>query len=136
MKQRFKNEPRVIIDDGQADYWFYRFGKNLIGAHHGHRLSQSEMAGSMATECRQDWGETLYHWFLHGHLHHFIVKEIMGVRVECMRTIAEADGFHAGKYPSGKSLISVTLNKDGGEEGRAIINIPPVKKRASHVGIL
>src|SRR5262249_22245991 len=130
LSEHFRNDARVTIDSGAADYWFFRFGATLIGAHHGHRLSPTEMAGAMATECREDWGETLYRIFLHGHLHHLIVKEVLGVRVECFRTIAEEDAHHAGKYRAGKSLVSITLHKDGGEEGRAQINLPPVKKRA------
>lgn len=128
--EHFRDNERVTIDGGAADYWFFRFGKNLIGAHHGHRLKPAEMAGAMAMECREDWGETLYRLFLHGHLHHLMVKEVLGVRVECMRTIAEEDAHHAGKYRAGKSLVSITLHRENGEDGRAQINLPPVSKRA------
>lgn len=129
--EHFRGNERVTIDGGAADYWFFRWGKTLIGAHHGHRLKPDQMAGAMAMECREDWGETLYRIFFHGHLHHELVKEVLGVRVECMRTIAEADQHHSGKYGSGKSLISITLHKEGGEDGRAKVNLPPNSRRAA-----
>lgn len=132
--EHFRDNERVTIDGGAADYWFFRFGSTLLGAHHGHRLKPDEMAGAMAMECREDWGETLYRLFLHGHLHHRRVVEVLGVSVECVRTLAEDDAHHAGKYRAGKSLISITIHKDHGEDGRVQINLPPVRKRAAHAG--
>jgi predicted phosphodiesterase len=135
LKEHFAGNERVEIDDGAADYWFFRFGSTLLGFHHGHRLKPEEMAGAMATECREDWGETLYRLFLHGHLHHQIVKEVLGVRVECLRTIADVDQHHSGKYGSGKSLVSITLHKEHGEDGRVQINLPPVRRRAATLSL-
>lgn len=131
LAEHFRDNDRVTIDHGSADYWFFRFGSTLIGAHHGHRLKPEQMAGAMAMECREDWGETLYRLFLHGHLHHRRVIEILGVSVECMRTIAEVDHHHSGKYGSGKSLTSITIHRTDGEDGRVQINLPPVRKRAA-----
>lgn len=129
--QHFRGNSRVRIEGGEADYWFFRFGSTLIGAHHGHRLKPAEMAGAMATECREDWGETDYRLFLHGHLHHMRVQEVLGVRVECFRSLAEVDAFHSGKYGSGKSLVSITIHRENGEDGRVQVNLPPTKKRAA-----
>lgn len=128
--EHFRGNERVTIDGGAADYWFFRFGVTLIGAHHGHRLKPEQMAGAMAMECAEDWGETLYRAFFHGHLHHWRKIEVLGVVVECMRTIASVDQHHSGKYGSGKSLVSITFHKERGEDGRAQINLPPVRKRA------
>lgn len=133
LQEHFRNEPRVEVDTSEADYWFSRWGVTLIGLHHGHRLKPDEMAGSMATECAEDWGKTLYRLFLHGHLHHFMAKDIMGVRVECMRTIAPPDAHHSGKYGSPRSLISITLDKDEGEQSRASVNLKPIRRRAKEL---
>lgn len=84
----------------------------------------------MATECAEDWGETLYRLFLHGHLHHFRAKDVLGVMVQCMRTIAPPDAHHAGKYGSPRSLISITLDKDAGEIGRSSVSLKPIRRRA------
>lgn len=131
MKHHFGKNPRVEINDEWKDYWFFRWGKNLIGAHHGHRLKASDMVAAMATEVPEDWGATLYRLFLHGHLHHEIAKEIMGCRVECLRTIASADAHHAGKYHSGRGLVSITLHHEHGQDGRAYVDLPPIRHRAT-----
>ncbi|WP_420415302.1 helix-turn-helix domain-containing protein [Roseibium sp.] len=130
LQEHFRNEPRVTVDTSEADYWFCRWGMNLIGLHHGHRMKPEEMAGSMATECAKDWGETYYRLFLHGHLHHHIAKDVLGVHVECMRTIAPPDAHHSGKYNSPRSLISITLDKEEGEQSRASVNLKPIRRKA------
>lgn len=130
----FEKDPRVIVDMDEADYWFFRFGRNLTGFHHGHRMKPEQMAQSMPTECRQEWAETDYHLFLHGHFHTEKVKEIMGVRVECMRTIANQDAHHAGKYNSGRSLISITQHKTDGEQSRGKINLPRMSRPVRSFG--
>jgi hypothetical protein len=129
----YAENPRVTVDEGEADYYFLRFGSNLIGAHHGHRMKHEELAMLMANECREDWGETLYHWFLHGHFHHAQVRDVMGVRVEGFRTLTPPDGFHAGKYGSPRSMVSITLHRDEGEEGRDLVNIRPICRKAADV---
>ena len=130
LKMRFRDNKRVKIFGGNADYWFFRWGDFLLGAHHGHRLKPLEMAQAMASLCRRDFGETNHHLFLHGHFHHEMVKEIMGVRVECMRTLVSADPYHVAKYTSGKSIQSITVGKQGGEDGRGFINLPLSVERA------
>jgi predicted phosphodiesterase len=131
LQEHFRNEPRVSVDTSEADYWFSRWGVTLIGLHHGHRMKPEEMAGSMATECAEDWGQTLYRLFLHGHLHHFRAKDVLGVHVECMRTLTPPDAHHAGKYGSPRSLISITLDKEEGEQSRASVNLKPIRRSAT-----
>jgi predicted phosphodiesterase len=131
VKHHFRNEPRVVVDADEADYWFFRFGVNLIGAHHGHRLKPEQMAASMAVECREDWGSTDFRFFFHGHLHHVRAVEVFGVLVECLRSLSASDRFHSGKYNSNKSLVSITLDKYSGEEDRQFQVLKPIKRRAA-----
>lgn len=130
LQEHFRLEPRVTIDGGEADYFFTKWGQTLIGCHHGHRMKPEQMASAMISECRQDWGQVDHGLFLHGHLHHFRAIDVLGVRVECMRTLAPPDQHHSGKYSSPRSLISITIDKETGEEDRASVNLPPVKRRA------
>jgi hypothetical protein len=133
LEQHFKDNPRVTVDVNPADYWFFRWGKTLLGFHHGHRLKPEQMAAAMASECREDWGETYYRHFLHGHLHHRRQLEIMSVVVECFRTLAPSDQFHSGKYGSGRALTSITYDKDAGEYSRSFVQLKPTFKRAVQV---
>ena len=37
MKMYYEHEPRVVVESDPGEFFFYRFGVTLIGAHHGHR---------------------------------------------------------------------------------------------------
>lgn len=122
----YENNPRVTVDASPGEFFWHRFGQTLIGAHHGHRMKPVDMALLLANHCREDWGQTLYRWFLFGHVHHEQVKEAGGVRVESFQTLASNDGHHHHSgYTSGKSITSVTLHREDGEIGRHRVNIPP-----------
>lgn len=122
----YAKNPRVTIDTDPSDLFFYRFGATLIGANHGHKMRADRMAMSMATIRRKEWGETKYHWFLFGHIHHETVKEIGDCRVESFQTLAAKDAHAASSgYNSGQSLSSITIHIEDGEIGRHRINVPP-----------
>ena len=122
----YARDKRVTIDDDPGEFFFRRFGVNLVGATHGHRMKPDKMAQTMAVDRAADWGATLYRWFLFGHIHHETAKEVMGVRVESFQTLASKDAcHHASGYRAGQSLQSITLHKKHGEIGRHRVNIPP-----------
>lgn len=113
-----------------GDLYFRRFGATLIGAAHGDKMKPDRMAMTMATQRREDWGATAYHWFLFGHIHHETAKEVGDVRCESFQTLADKDNYAAGGgYNSGQSLNAITLHKRNGEEGRHRVNIPPPSMR-------
>ncbi len=123
----YANNPRVTVDDDPSDFFFHRFGATLIGANHGHKMKAPSMAMSMAVRRREDWGQTKFHWFLFGHIHHETAKEVGDVRCESFQTLAAKDAYaHGGGYNSGQSLTSVTLHISDGEIGRHRVNIGPV----------
>lgn len=132
IEESYENNPRVETGETIADCYFYRFGSTLIGATHGHKIKKpADMAMTMAVRCRADWGQTKYHYFYFGHIHHETVKEVGDVRVESFQTLAANDAHHAASgYTSGKSLNAITIDKNGGEVGRHRVNLPPPIWRA------
>lgn len=131
----YENNPRVQMGEIIADCYFHRFGKTLIGATHGHKLKKpQDMAIAMATRCREDWGQTDYHLFYFGHIHHETVVEVGDVRCESFQTLAANDAHHAASgYVSGKSLNAITIHRERGEIGRHRVNVPPPVSRAQTV---
>jgi hypothetical protein len=120
-----KNE-RVFVDDDPSPFWFKRFGQSLLGATHGHTLKPDKMAMAMAVLKREDWGNTRYHHFYFGHVHHDSAKEVGDVRVESFQSLAARDAYSvAGGYVSGRSLTSITFDREQGEVGRHRVNVPP-----------
>ena len=66
----YRNEPRVTCNLRPHIYWYLKWGKNLLGAHHGHGCKPGDLPGVMAVDCRADWGSVEHcHWLI-GHFHH------------------------------------------------------------------
>lgn len=127
----YHGDKRVIVDTDPGLWFFYRFGDVLIGAHHGHTVKPVDMALAMAVNRRQDWGETKYHYFYSGHIHHFTGKEVGDVNCETFRTIAGKDAYGVGAgHSSGKTLTAITMHRREGETDRHRVNLPPVMIRA------
>lgn len=134
LAEYYSAEPRVFIDMDPGDFFYYRFGETLIGATHGHKMKPDRMAMHMAVSRREDWGNTKYHWFLFGHIHHETAKEVGDVRVESFQTLAAKDAYSASHgYMAGQSLQSITLHLADGEIGRHRVNIAPPVARATAV---
>jgi UDP-2,3-diacylglucosamine pyrophosphatase LpxH len=129
LRMFYANNKRVKISF-PGDLYFRRFGTTLIGAAHGDKMRPDRMAMTMATQRREDWGKTAYHWFLSGHIHHETLKEVGDVRCESFQTLADKDNYaNAGGYNSGQSLNAITLHRLTGEDGRHRVNIPPPSMR-------
>lgn len=116
----FTNDPRVEVDLSPSQYKFLRFGKVLIGAHHGHGAKANDLPLLMAADRPKDWGETVFRHWMCGHIHHWTAKEHPGVVVETFRTLAGKDAWHAGKgYRSGRDMNAITFHCDYGEIQRS-----------------
>jgi hypothetical protein len=125
----YANNKRVKIAF-PSDIYYRQFGRTLIGAAHGDKMPPARMAMAMATDQREAWGQTAYHWFMFGHIHTDSLKTIGDVRCESFSTIADKDN-HAsgGGWRSAQALKVVTLHKRGGEANRAQVNILPPSMR-------
>lgn len=122
----YESHERVIIDDSPSLIFYYRFGKVLLGATHGHTMKPDRMAMAMATDCPVEWGLTIFKHVFFGHIHHESAKEIGPVRVESLNTIAAKDAHaHNGGYRSGQAMNAITFHKELGEVGRHRINVLP-----------
>jgi hypothetical protein len=119
----YRNEPRVTVDLDPSLFWWYRFGKVLLGSTHGHSVKIQRMAGIMAARRAEDWGKAKYK-FVHGfHLHHRakIADEDNGVISEIHQAPIPPDGWHWGAgFLSGRSLQAITYDKQRGERGRVV----------------
>jgi hypothetical protein len=95
---------------------YLRFGKCLLGAHHGDRVKMQDLPLLMAVDRPVDWGQTEFRYISTGHIHHDVVKEVQGVRVESLRTLAGKDPYHAFKgYRSLRDTRCVVYHEDYGE---------------------
>lgn len=132
LSQHFENNPRVTIDLSPAAFWYYRFGKVLIGATHGDKAKGRDLLGVMASDKPTEWGETRFRYFYHGHLHERGEKEVPGLRIEWFRTLAPLDAWAAAEgYRSGRDMYCIVMHKDFGEIERHRCDVAMIEKRAT-----
>jgi len=119
----FEREPRVVIDLSPAVFRYLRFGKNLLGAHHGDKVKMDALPLLMAVDRPEDWGATSFRYITTGHIHHDVVKEVQGVRVESLRTLAPKDPYHASKgYRALRDTRAVAYHAEFGEVERYTVS--------------
>jgi len=125
LENLYENEPRIeIVSKSPSPFHYVRFGKVLIGAHHGHTCKAEHLPGVMASDKAKDWGETEFRYWLTGHIHHTSVKEYPGVTVESFRTLAAKDAYAAwGGYRSGQDSKCLVMHREFGEVERHTVNI-------------
>lgn len=117
----YRNEPRVTVDVDPSLFFWFRFGKVMIGATHGHTVKLKDMASIMAHRRAEDWGATR-HRFVHGfHIHHSskFASEGGGVISESHQTPTPQDAWHFGSgFLSGRSMQSISYHNEYGEVSR------------------
>jgi hypothetical protein len=121
----FSQEKRITVDMNPQNAWYHRFGKVLIGAHHGHQIRKFEqMAMAMAVDRAEDWGQTSFRYYYSGHIHHKKGEEIMGVWVQSFRSPAAPDAYNSGSgYRSNRDLIAITMHRNRGQVGEHTVAI-------------
>lgn len=115
----FDNNKRVEVDVSPSKFWFYRFGKVLLGSTHGDTVKHEGLPGVMASDRAEDWGATKFRYWYTGHVHTQAVREFPGVTCESFRTLAAKDAWTASHgYRAGRDMYSIVHHKDFGEIGR------------------
>jgi hypothetical protein len=77
----------------------------------------------MAVDQPEAWGQTVYRYITTGHIHHDVVKELQGVRVESLRTLAAKDTYHAMKgYRSLRDTRAAAYHREYGEFQRHTVS--------------
>lgn len=116
----YEREPRVTVDVNPSVFAYYRFGKVLLGVHHGHSCKPDKLPGVMAADRAKDWGESAYRYWLTGHIHHESRKEFAGVTVESFSTLAAKDAYATtGGWRSNRAMQSIVYHREIGECARS-----------------
>lgn len=120
----YERNPRVTFDESPARFHYYRFGRNLVGVHHGDTVKPDALGGIMATDRPVDWGETAFRYWFTGHVHHKRLFELPGCTVESFRTLAAKDAWHAASgYRSGRDMQALVLHREWGEVSRHRVGV-------------
>jgi hypothetical protein len=124
LNETYRNEPRVTIDCSPAKFFYYLFGKCLIGTTHGDTVRLPKLPGIMACDQAQAWGRTVHRYWYTGHYHSSKVEEYPGVVVEQFRTLAAKDAWtHGAGYRAGRDMRCIVMHKEHGEIERHRVDI-------------
>ncbi|WP_395406325.1 LysR family transcriptional regulator [Pseudoduganella sp. UC29_106] len=124
----FDNDKRVEVDLHPSPFWYYRFGKVLIGSTHGDKVTHSKLGGIMAADRSKDWGETTHRYWYTGHVHSQNVTELPGVLCESFRTLAAKDSYANGHgYRAGRDMICIVHHREHGEIERHRVDVGMLK---------
>ena len=127
----YENEPRVSVDTSPEMYHWFRFGSVLIGTHHGDKAKPMDMLGVMAVDRAADWSSTKHRRIYCGHFHHEITKEVPGMLVHYLPTLASSDAWHrAMGYRSQRAMYMDVYDREHGHVNRHYVGIEQVAKRA------
>ncbi len=120
----FHSEPRVRVDLNASPFWYYRFGKVLIGVTHGDTVKPAQLPGIMAADRAEDWGATKHRYWYTGHIHHRKAEDFPGVEWESFRTLAARDAWHQGRgYRSGRDMHCIVIHRDHGARERHMCSV-------------
>lgn len=122
----FRENPRVTVDVSPDYFWWFRFGKVMLGATHGHMAKPGQMPGIMAERRPEDWGATRFRYCHTFHVHHQskVMTEGGGVVTETHQTPIPKDAWHHQMgYLSGRSLQSIIYSREHGEVGRQRVSV-------------
>ena len=116
----YEREPRVTVETTPSLFAYHRFGKVLLGVHHGHTAKPDKLPGVMACDRAKDWGETQHRAWLCGHVHHASRREYAGVTVESFGTLAAKDAYAAnGGWRSDRAMTAIVYHRVHGEVARS-----------------
>ena len=115
----FHAEPRVEVEMTPASFYYYRFGKTLIGSTHGDGAKLQDLPLIMATDAPVEWAAATWRVWHCGHFHHDQTKDYPGCTVETHRTLAANDAWHRHQgYRSGRDMKALIYHREHGEVSR------------------
>lgn len=104
----YKDSSSVTVNTNCRYRQYIRYGTSLIGASHNEKTAQ--VTKIMAAETGKDWGETTYHCFLLGHLHHRReISDDYGVDIYGLPTVSGASAWTASEGYVGTNKMSQTF---------------------------
>ena len=100
-------------------FHYHRYGKNLIGVHHGDTVKPAQLPAIMAHDRSGDWGATTHRLWLTGHKHTDRVLDTPGCRVESIRALTPTDSWSNGQgYRSEQDMRALHFHPEYGEVAR------------------
>ena len=113
---KYQDDPNVTVEFSAKSRAYSVYGDTLLGFAHGDgALKPPQYMATMAKEAPAMWADTIYRAFFTGHLHHEVVRELVGGTHYQMSSLRGADRFHErNAYLADAALSSYIVDKHRG----------------------
>lgn len=113
LEAHYRNEDDVAIQFSAKSRAYCVYGATLLGFAHGDgALKPAQYMATMAVEEPDMWAGTVYRAFFTGHLHHEVVRELVGGTHYQMPSLRGKDRFHErNAYLADAALASYVVDK-------------------------
>lgn len=109
-KQRYRNNPRLIVEDIERDLYSIEWGRSLIAAHHGDRGFNPNKLALHIADTVPYWSKCKDRHALTGHIHHDSMKDLGGIKWWSLRAFCPPDEYGSG-FTSRRALQVLTFSK-------------------------
>lgn len=121
-KRLYRDNKRLEIIDSALPFYAFKFGDNMLGFHHGHKVKFDSLPALFANEFREMFGTTERTYIHMGHYHHKEIKEAGKTMIEMHRTLAARDAYASyGGYYSERAADVITYHRRNGEHSRLTV---------------
>jgi DNA-binding Lrp family transcriptional regulator len=112
----YRNDSDVEIEFSAKSRAYTSYGDTLLGFAHGDgALKPAQYMATMALEAPGLWANTMWRAFFTGHLHHEVVRELVGGTHYQMPSLRGRDRFHErNAYLSEAALASYVVDRSKG----------------------
>lgn len=112
----YANTPNIKIEEVETPYYAFKFGKVMLGYHHGDFVKPDDMPLILATEYPEIWGSTEYRYAHLGDKHHkYRSKEQRGCEVLQHPTLCGRNTYEMSHaYNSLPAALTHVYAVDGG----------------------
>ena len=119
---RYRNQPRLFIDQSPKPFYAVEHGSTSLFFHHGHLKKIEQIDRALTAEFRELFGRTKYSYAHLGHLHHYAAKETELMTVEQHGTLAARDAYSSRHlYKAARQAKVVTYHAEHGYAGELVI---------------
>ncbi len=125
IRQTFRENPRVIVDDTAYPIKYHQHGQVLLGFAHGDMVKMNRIGETMAVDCQSIFSETTHRFAHMGHTHVDAVRDGAICKVESHRNLppqnhwAQSAGYRRGVG----TMKSITYDASLGEVSRSTFNL-------------